>query len=79
MTVDTLALDDLGIEQLAAMKVDVERGEPLVLKGARETLKRCRPELLIEVLARPRAMRFWRLWTGSATSTRLRWTCATGL
>jgi FkbM family methyltransferase len=50
MTVDTLALDDLGIEQLAAMKVDVERGEPLVLKGARETLKRCRPELLIEVL-----------------------------
>lgn len=50
VTVDTLALDDLGLEQLAAMKVDVERAEPLVLRGARETLKRCRPELLIEVL-----------------------------
>lgn len=50
MTVDTLALDDLGIEQLKAMKVDVERAEPLVLRGARETLKRCRPELLLEVL-----------------------------
>ncbi len=50
ITVDTLAIDDLGLDQLAAMKVDVERAEPLVLRGARETLRRCRPELLLEVL-----------------------------
>lgn len=50
MSVDTLALDDLGLQQMAAMKIDVERAEPLVLRGARETLKRCRPEILLEVL-----------------------------
>lgn len=48
--VDGITIDSLGLEQCTAIKIDVERGEPLVLAGARETLERCRPALLVEVL-----------------------------
>lgn len=48
--VQTLSIDSLGLMHVTAMKIDVERAEPLVLAGARETLERCRPALLVEVL-----------------------------
>jgi FkbM family methyltransferase len=48
--VRTLTIDSLNLAECTAIKIDVERAEPLVLAGARETLARCRPELLVEVL-----------------------------
>lgn len=50
VTVPTLTIDSLNLMHVTAMKIDVERAEPLVLAGARETLERCRPALLVEVL-----------------------------
>lgn len=50
LNVMTLAIDGANLQQVTAIKIDVERGEPLVLAGARETLKRCRPKLLVESL-----------------------------
>lgn len=48
--VRTLTIDSLNLPKVAAIKIDVERAEPLVLAGARETLARCRPAMLVEVL-----------------------------
>jgi FkbM family methyltransferase len=50
LTVPTLTIDSLKLDQVTAIKIDVERAEPLVLAGARETLKRCKPLLLVEAL-----------------------------
>lgn len=44
-TLDALAFDDV-----AAIKIDVERHELSVLRGAMETIERCRPAMLIETL-----------------------------
>lgn len=44
LTIDSLLLDPIGI------KIDVERGEPLVLMGARKTIKKSKPSILVEVL-----------------------------
>lgn len=44
ITVDQLALDDVSF-----MKIDVDGHEIPVLRGAMETIKRCRPRLFIEV------------------------------
>lgn len=46
----SVTIDSLDLTECTAMKIDVERGEPAVLRGARETLERCRPMLLVEVL-----------------------------
>lgn len=48
--VQTLTIDSLNLTACSAVKIDVERAEPLVLAGARETLQRFRPALLVEVL-----------------------------
>lgn len=45
VTIDSLMLDDVR-----AIKMDVERAEPLVLVGARNTLARCKPRMLVEAL-----------------------------
>lgn len=49
-TVSAMTIDSLNLERCVAVKIDVERGEPAVLRGARQTLERCRPLLLVEVL-----------------------------
>lgn len=49
LSVKTLRLDDLGIENVGFMKIDVEGFEKQVLEGAKETLKREKPNLLIEI------------------------------
>lgn len=48
--VRSVTIDSLLLTSCAAMKIDVERAEPMVLAGARDTLKRLKPALLIEVL-----------------------------
>lgn len=45
-----VTIDSLGLDDCTAIKIDVERGEPIVLKGAQQTLERCCPALLVEVL-----------------------------
>lgn len=50
LKVPTITIDSLNLEHCTAIKIDVERAEPLVLKGAKETLARLKPSLLIEVL-----------------------------
>lgn len=46
--VPVLPLDDYRLERLDLMKIDVQSMEIEVLKGARETLARCRPILFVE-------------------------------
>lgn len=46
--VPLVAIDDLNLERLDFLKVDVERMELEVLEGAKETILRCRPVVLIE-------------------------------
>ncbi len=47
--VSTTRLDDLGLTDLTAIKLDAEGAEYAVLRGARETLARCRPVLTLEL------------------------------
>jgi FkbM family methyltransferase len=42
-------LDSFGLTTVSFIKIDVEGHEPAVLAGAVETLRRCRPVVLIEV------------------------------
>jgi FkbM family methyltransferase len=50
LVVKCITVDSLGLQDLAAMKIDVEWHEPCVLRGAMQTIERCRPVLLIETL-----------------------------
>jgi len=49
VTVKTTRLDDTGISDIGFIKIDVEGAEMAVLKGAAETLRRDRPNLLVEI------------------------------
>lgn len=49
VTVETKKLDDMNITNIGFMKIDVEGFEQQVLQGAAETLKRERPNLVIEI------------------------------
>jgi len=52
-------LDGLGLGDLTAVKLDAEGGEYEVLRGARDTLLRCRPILSIEIEERHRPGSTW--------------------
>jgi FkbM family methyltransferase len=41
-------IDSLGLEQCRLVKIDVEGFEPAVIRGAAETIRRCRPILYVE-------------------------------
>jgi len=43
-----MALDDLSLSEVGLMKLDVQDAESDVLIGAKETLVRCRPVLIVE-------------------------------
>lgn len=47
--VQTLRIDDLGFENVACIKVDVEGWEPEVLAGAAETIEREKPIVVVEI------------------------------
>jgi len=63
--VPTITIDSLELEKVTAIKIDVERAEPLVLKGALRTLERCRPILLLEVLGEEEAVAVTNVLDGS--------------
>lgn len=46
--VPTLALDDIGLERVAVVKIDVEGAEAIVLDGAAATIERHRPSFVME-------------------------------
>ena len=48
--VKCITIDSLGLKNVCAIKIDVERHEPCVLRGAMQTIERVRPPLLIETL-----------------------------
>lgn len=50
LTVKTLTLDSLKMSKVSVMKIDVERCELMVLRGASKLLKRERPAIILEVL-----------------------------
>ncbi|MBW6398798.1 FkbM family methyltransferase [Roseomonas sp. HJA6] len=58
-TVPLLRLDDLGLTDVTAMKIDAEGAEYEILRGARDTLLRCRPVLTIEIEERHREGSTW--------------------
>lgn len=49
------SLDDFALADVTAIKLDAEGAEYEILRGARETLLRCRPVLTLEVEERHRA------------------------
>jgi FkbM family methyltransferase len=69
--IDLVTLDDWveseGLSRLDFIKLDIEGAEPHALAGARRTIARFRPALLIEwnppALARERGYDFWRLFS----------------
>lgn len=54
-TTEIKKLDDFNIGQVHFIKIDVEGFEEEVLKGARETISRCKPVVMIEVFDNSRA------------------------
>lgn len=52
-------LDDFALADLTGMKIDAEGAEYEILRGARETLLRCRPVLTIEIEERHREGSTW--------------------
>jgi FkbM family methyltransferase len=53
-TVPMRTLDDFALTDVTAIKLDAEGAEYEILRGARETLLRCRPVLTLEVEERHR-------------------------
>lgn len=50
ITVNCITVDSLNLKDVAAIKIDVERHEVAVLRGAMETIRRDRPPMIIETL-----------------------------
>lgn len=60
MPVQKVAIDNLGLARCDLIKIDIEGMELEALEGARETIERCRPILLIEQIKSDRErLRAW--------------------
>jgi FkbM family methyltransferase len=46
--IGAITLDSLNLQNVTLLKIDVEGYEPLVLEGAKDTISRCHPLILIE-------------------------------
>lgn len=63
--VQKLALDDLKLPRVDLIKIDIEGMEMEALQGARESIERCRPILLIEQIKSAREdLRAWLIERG---------------
>src|SRR5262249_3290635 len=64
--VEARTLDSYAFEDVCCIKIDVEGHELAVVAGAAETLKRCRPTLVVEIeerhTQRPLAERIAAVW-----------------
>lgn len=47
--ISVIALDELNLSELHFMKLDIEGFETFALQGAKDTIARCRPVMLLEV------------------------------
>lgn len=47
--VEMITLDSLKLDGVSFIKIDVQGSEPVVLKGAQELLRRCRPYIFLEI------------------------------
>lgn len=47
--IQTVLIDDYGLDRLDLLKLDVEGGELYALYGAERTIKRCRPKIVLEM------------------------------
>jgi len=75
-TVQVIALDQMGLNEVSLIKIDVERYEPYVLLGAEFTIKHNRPVIIFEQSAKPRpefpvdfAVDLLRSWDYEVTKT----------
>jgi FkbM family methyltransferase len=59
LTVPLRRLDEFGLTDLTAAKIDAEGAEYEILRGGRETLLRCRPVLSVEIEERHREGSTW--------------------
>ena len=50
LRVESLAIDSLNLTDVEFMKIDVEGHELFAVRGAAETIRRCRPTMVIEVM-----------------------------
>jgi FkbM family methyltransferase len=58
--IQTVSLDSLGMDRTDLIKIDVEGMEPDALEGARETIKRHHPILVVEMIKNDRQhLRSW--------------------
>jgi FkbM family methyltransferase len=48
--IDMVTLDSLNLSRIDLVKIDVEGMELQVLQGARESISRCKPQLVIEII-----------------------------
>jgi len=51
--VDMITLDSLGLENVSLIKADIEYYEYMLFKGAKETIRRCRPVVIFELFPNP--------------------------
>ena len=49
INVELITIDSLNLDKLDFMKIDVEGYEPLVIKGGINTIKKCKPVIIMEV------------------------------
>jgi FkbM family methyltransferase len=49
INVELITIDSLNLDKLDFMKIDVEGYEPLVIKGGFNTIKKCKPVIIMEV------------------------------
>jgi FkbM family methyltransferase len=46
--IESLTIDEMNLPRCALIKIDTEEGEEKILKGAKETIKRCLPVIYVE-------------------------------
>ncbi len=61
--IETRTLDSFAFENVSLIKIDIEGHEAAALRGAQETLMRCRPTLIIEAEDRHKAGAVAEVWS----------------